>query len=64
MYAGEARNPVAKAKIILLGAMTTAVQETYLGAVHPSRLRNPQPAKYIESSGETLTQYHRNVAEI
>ena len=43
--------------------MSTAVQETYLNAVHHSRLREPQP-QTRGSSSETLAQHDRNIAEV
>ena len=50
------------AKHTLGALMTAAVQETYLNAVHPSRLRKPQPP-IRGSSSETLAQRECNVAE-
>ena len=53
----------AHAKASLGTLMTAAVQETCLNAVHPSRLREPQPQNR-GSVGETPAQHECSVAEI
>ncbi len=63
LEAGSKEEVTAK-KASLGSLMTAAVQETHLSAVHPSRLREPQPApRPVGSLGETPTQHNRNVAE-
>ena len=52
-----------QAKAALKTLTTAAVQETYLSAVHQSRLREPQ-TQIRGSLSETLVQHTRNVAEI
>lgn len=56
------REEASAKKAMLKNLMTAAVQETHLNAVHPSRLREPQPPTR-GSSSETLAQHTRNAAD-